>query len=402
MKVKYTVFAVLAAFLVLVVSTVSGAVDTRGIDKVRSKGVLDSKDLQIIDDFVAEAVRELVKTKDFTSVAKVRVVILARSSSGKEGAAAQYAEQFSESAYKYISEAFEQASKLTPEERKFKAILNLLILVDGLEDMRLVDLGRKMLNDENTVIRYWAVHCVTNPGITKQLNSGKEANLKLASEITEQLKGLVDSSSPEIMTLMAEFAAEIDIVQGEDLLGQIVDMRMSKYADWTVEYELLDATILKLLCGKMTSAGVSKPLPATSSDRPTIARPAPNRGWARRFGQLYSYAIQRYIKGRDFLSDAQCQRLASVLVETEKTCIGKLIGPQSIIKRAVEQDDVTALLDEHNRLLGDETGAGRLVLKLNFDYGKRPNGDRRIAPLALPEPPKELIPSVKLRTGIDD
>ena len=46
------------------------------------------------------------------------------------------------------------------------------------------------------------------------------------------------------------------------------------------------------------------------------------------------------------------------------------------------------LLQEHSRLLGDETRAGQLPLKMNFDYGKNPDGSRRIAPLVLSEPPE--------------
>jgi len=382
--------------LVLAVDLVSGAVSTSEIDSVRNKGVLEDEDFQIIDKFVAEAVRELVKTKDFTSIARIRTVILARKSSSRDSAATQYAEQFSKSAYKYISSGLKQASGLTPEERKFKVVLNLLILVDGLSDLRLADLAMEKLSNHNTVIRYWAVHSVTNPGITKQLNSAKAANSNLARNIVGRLKGLVEGASPETIALMAQFAADVDIPQGEDLLLQIADMRISKYANWTVDYELLDATVLRLLCNKISAAGLNKPLPATSRGKPAIAR---------RFGQLYSYAIQRYVKvkGRDFLAATQIGQLASVLVETEDKCIRELLEKrQVVIKRAVERDDVTALLLEHNRLLGDETRAGELALKLNFDYGPSPDGNKRTAPLTLPEPPKELIPSTKLRTSIDN
>ena len=370
---RSTGFAVLVAFLVLVMHSVSGAVSTSEIDSVRNKGVLEDEDFQIIDKFVAEAVRELVKTKDFTSIARIRTVILARKSSSRDSAAAQYAEQFSKSAYKYISSGLKQASGLTPEERKFKVVLNLLILVDGLSDLRLADLAMEKLSNHNTVIRYWAVHSVTNPGITKQLNSAKAANSNLARSIVGRLKGLVEGASPETIALMAQFAADVDIPQGEDLLLQIADIRISKYANWTVDYELLDATVLGLLCNKISTGGLNKP------------------AIARRFGQLYSYAIQRYVKGRDFLAAAAKGQLASVLVETEDKCIRELLEKrQVVIKRAVERDDVTALLLEHSRLLGDETGAGELALKLNFDYGPSPDGNKRTAPLTLPDPPKEI------------
>jgi hypothetical protein len=385
MKDKWLIFAVLGVFLVLVVNSGAAAVDTSKVDVCCHKEVLDDGDLQIIDNFVAAAVDELVKTVDFTSIAKIRTVFLSRSSSSKESAKAQYAEQFSESAHKYISKALEEAKELTPAEHRFRIILNLFILVDSLEDLRLADLAIKWLSDENEAIQYWAVHSVTNSGITEQLNSGGADGLKLAERITEQLKGLVDSGSPEILALMAEFAARVDIPQGEELLREIADMRIRRYADWTVEYELLDGDILKLLDSKIPSGSINKP------------------DVARCFGQLYSYVIQRYVKGRDVLSDTQKNQLASVLVETEISCISKRLGvAQSVVKNAVEQNDYTALLQEHSRLLGDETKVGQLPLKLNFDYGKKPDGSRCIAPLALPEPPKKLIPSTKLGTSADN
>jgi hypothetical protein len=383
---KWKIFAVLAGvFLALATNSVDAACDTSKIDICCHKDVLDDGDLRIIDDFVADAVDELVKTEDFTSIAKIRTVILSRSSSSKDSAKAQYEQQFSESAHKYISNALEAAKGLTPANNRFRVILNLLILVDYLQEPRLADLAIKRLDDEDNAIRYWAVHSVTNPGITGKLNSGGAANLELAERITEQLKGLVESSSPEILALMAGFAAKVGIPQGEELLLQIADMRIKRYENWKVEYELLDGDILKLLDSK---------IPAESASKPDVAH---------RFGQLYSYVFQRYIKGRDVLSDTQKNQLASVLVETEISYISKRLKvAQSVVKNAVEQGDYTVLLQEHGRLLGDETKAGQLPLKLNFDYGKEPDGSRRIAPLALPEPPKELIPSTKLRTSADN
>jgi hypothetical protein len=375
MQVKWPFFAVLMVFLVLVTSSSSKAVDTAEIDTVRSKGVLGNKDLRIIDRFVGEAVDELVQTRDFTSVAKVRTVILSRSTSGTSSAAAQYSEQFSDSAYRYISRGFEQAAEFTPEDRRFKTILNLLILADGLEDLRLADLTMQWLNDDNAIIRYWAVHSVTSSGFIKKLNAAEGGNPGLASEIAGQLKGLIERSRTEELTLMAQFGGGVNIPEAEEMLLQITDVRMSRYVDWTVEYELLDSSILKLLDSKMPSSGqVDVEI-------------------ARRFAQLYSYAIQRYVKGRgEFLSAEQKHQLASVLVETEVFCISKRTRiAQAVIKNAVEAEDYVALMVEHNRLLGDETKAGQLPSTLNFDYGKKPDGSRRTAPLALPEPPKEQV-----------
>ncbi len=369
MSVKYSILAVLVVFAVLLMSSVCEAVSTRAIDSVRGKSVLDEGDFRVIEDFVSTGMLELVRTKDFTSIAKIRTTISGRASSKTESAQTQYAEKFSEFAQKYVSEAFNDAEKLTPPDRKFKITLNLLILVDVLEDLRLSDLAMNKLNDENKIIRYWAVHSITNSGILKQLNSTDAAVLKLARDIVERLKGMIDKEGPEITGLVAEFAGSINIREGEDLLLLAADRRIKEYADWTVDYELLDMTILKLLYDKISSE---------SQNKSAIAN---------RFVQLLSYVMQRYFKGQDVLNDTQRAYLASVLVEIEKSCISKLLMAQSVIKNAIEREDYMALSAEHSRLIGDEIKAGDLAAKLNIDYGKNPDGSKRTAPPVLPEPP---------------
>ncbi len=376
MKIKWVIFAVLAAFLALVLNSGSAAVNTREVDIVRKKVVLNNQDLKIIDDFLAEAIQELVRTRDFTSIAKIRTVILSRQST--QG---QYAQQFSESALRHITAGFQQAQELSRPERTTAVMINLLILMDGLHDLGLADQAIAMLKNENMVIRYWAVHCLTNPSIITQLNSATTSNSNQASVIAGQLKELVESSTPEIVALIAQFAANVKIPQGEELLSQIADMRIKRYADWTVKYELYDSAILKYLSSKipLPSESLGGPLPTTTSTKPDIAR---------RFAQLYSYAIQRYAKGGGLLNDTQKSHLASVLVETEDKCIGMLLGrPQLTIRKALERQNVQAILAEHDRLLGSATTPGQLPTALKFDYSTTPTGPKRPTPLALPDPP---------------
>jgi len=377
MKIKWLIFAVLVAFLILVMNPGSVAVNTREVDNVRKKVVLDNDDLKIIDDFLAQAIQELVRTRDFTSIAKIRTVILSRQSS-TQAQQAQYAQQFSESARKYIAEGFRQAQALRRPERITGVTINLLILMDGLHDLGLADSAIAMLKNENMVIRYWAVHCLTNPGIITQLNSATNSNQ--ASVIAAQLKELIENSTPEIVALIAQFAVGVNIPQAEELLTQIADLRIKRYADWTVKYELYDSAILKYLSSKipLLSQSPGGPLPTTTSSRPAIAR---------RFAQLYSYAIQRYVKGDALLNDTQKSHLASVLVDTEDKCIGRLLGkPQLTIRRALERNNVPAILAEHDRLLGTATTPGQLPTALKFDYSTT-GSSRRTAPLPLPNPP---------------
>jgi len=376
MKIKHAFFAILAVFFVLSIYSSAVAVNTSDIDAVLKKSVINDKDKKIIDDFLSQAVMELVKTKDFTSIAKLRSVILSRKSTQS-----QYAQQFSESAYTHIKAGFKEAQTLRTEERTTNVIINLLILIDGLQDIRLTDLAMGMLKDENMVARYWAVHSLTNAAIVQQLNAGTTSNPELATTIAEQLKEVVESSRPEIIVHIARFAANINIPEGEQLLLQVADDRIKKYADWTIIHEFYDIIILKLLESKipLSSQGIGATLPTTSLSNPAIAQ---------RFAQLYSYTIQRYIKGKDILNETQKQHLASVLIEIEEKCISRLLGvPQVTIRRAIERDNMTALSDEHNRLLGDETSTGLLPSKFNFDYSQTPNGPKRTAPIPLPEKP---------------
>ena len=382
MKIKWAFFTVLTAFFVLAINSNALAVNTRDIDAVLKKSVIDDQDKKIIDDFLDQAVQELVKTRDFTSIAKVRSVILSRKSTQS-----QYAQQFSESAYQHIRAGFEQAQTLRPEERKTNVFINLLILIDGMEDLRLADLAMGMLKNQNMVIRYWAVQSLTNPAIVQQLNSGTTSNPKLAATITQQLGEIVQTSKPEIIVHIARFAANINIPEGEELLLQVADDRIKRYADWTVTNEFYDIVLLKLLESKipLSSQNTGLPVPTTSPGKPAIAR---------RFAQLYSYVIQRYIKGNNILNDNQKQHLASVIIEIEEQCITRLLGlsrSQGALRRAIERNNLEALSDEHNKLLGDETSTGQLPSKFEFDYSTSPNSPKRTAPIPLPEKPQKAV-----------
>jgi hypothetical protein len=373
MKIKWVIFVVLVVFLILVINPGSKAVNTREVDNVRKKAVLDNGDLKIIDDFLAEAIQELVRERDLTKIAQKRTVILSRQST--QG---QYAQQFSESARKYIAQGFLDAQKLPRQERITGVTINLLILVDGLKDLGLVDQAVPMLKNENLVIRYWAVHSLTNPGIITQLNTA--ANSNQASVLAAKFTEILDTSTPEITSLIARFAAGVKIPQAEQLLCQIADIRIKSYADWTVKYELYDSAILKYLSSKI-------PLASQSSGSTSTTSATSKAAVARCFAQLYSYAIQRYVKGADILNITQKSHLTSVLADIEEKCISTLLKPQLTIRRALERNSLPAILAEHDRLLGSATAPGELPQTLNFDYSTNPNGPKLTAPIPLPDPP---------------
>lgn len=381
MKIKWAFFAFLAVSFVLVITSTLRAVNTTDIDRVRTKGILNEQDYRVIDEFLAEAIQELVRTRDLATIAKRRTVILSR-----KGSQGQYAQRYSEVAHKYIQAGFQEAQTL-PEERKTSVIVNLLILIDGMEDPRLNDLAMGKLSDENMVIRYWAVSCLTNPAILAKLNENINSNPGPARVIAQRLKEVVETSNAAILSQMTRFIANVNMTQSEELLLQIADERIKRYRDWTVKFELYDIGILKLLESKipLPSSALGGLGATTASRKPEVAR---------RFAQLYSYVIQRYIKGRNagVLNDTQIGHLISVSVEIEEKCIGRLLGQQPLaIKRAIERDSMAAILEEHNRLLGDETTPGQLPARLGFDYGTAADGTKRTSPIPLPDPPQKPV-----------
>jgi len=362
-----TLSVTVAAVLFLVFSATADAVDTRDMEAVRAKKVLENSDLQTIDDFVSRAVGEILTTEDFSSISTIRSIILANSDSSEPGQA-QFEQQFSESAQKHLSAALQQAEGLTLPSRRFKVITNLLILLDDLAEQRLADLTFRYVDSNNTVISYWAVHCLTNPKIIDKLNSPKE--LDTARQIVSRLETVISTGSPEILKFIASFAGSMKIPEGDDLLLKVADRRIASYADWSVRSELIDADILKSLADKMASS-------------------VPGRAAAgRRFGQLLSYVFQRYIKGAEMLTQSQKEQLVSILVETERTCLPKLTSKPSFgIKKAIESGDFSTLLEEHNNLLGDSAKQGQLPAKMEFDYGKDNGTAASTQPLQLASPP---------------
>ncbi len=367
MSMQRAFFAILVGGLVLILFTISRAqVESRRIEEVKKKSVLTPEDLNVIDAFLDDAVGRLVRTVDFTEVASYRAVIL-----NHQSAQAQYAQRFSEAAAREIAEGFEYANnQISDTIRRYKVLTNLLILANELNDPRMVDLGVRMIPHQSSAVRYWAVRTATNPAAWDKLSQDQSSASQMARKVIDACNAAVETSTAEVLHLMAQFAGRYDTAAADELLIRIADARIRAYADWATKYELVDTAILKLLANKITAGGTANPQ------------------LARQFAQLYSFAIQRFITGvrRNALRDLSRNYLASVLIETEEQCLGKLLGtPQTNIRRAVEAGDLDALQAEHDRLLGGPNARGALPLKFNFTYGSA--GSNQQAPLALPEPP---------------
>jgi len=372
MKVRIAVFVLLVGGLVLVLLPVASAVvDTRGVDEVLKKNVLTPQDLAVVDAFVLDAVEEIVHTDDFTQIATARTILLSRQSTQ-----AQYAQQFSESTAKYIPAKLQEAQGIADPVKRFKVMTNLLILVDGLKDPRLVDTAVRAIPQDNNGVRYWAVRAATDQTLWTKLSQNQAAAAQLAERTIGECSRVVETSNSEVISLMVDFAGRFNTPAAEMLLLRAADERIKRYAAWDAGYELADSAVLKLLSTKLTAGGT------------------PNPEVAKRFAQLFSFVIQRYIKGqqRNALTNASRSHLTSVIAEVEDKCLSKLLGVrQPTLMRALAEANLDALQAEHDKLLGGTGQAGALVSKFSINYGTA--GSSRTIPLPLPDPPAPAAPA---------
>lgn len=367
---KKTGIHIAVAAVLLCHAFVVYAVDTTEIDNVRRKTILNEQDQSVIETFLNQATDELLNTENLSDIASARIVIASRSKSQQESAQIQYGPHFFSVAQKQLKAALQETKQMPQSIRTTIITVNIMILINDLANVELSKLALPEAQNDNITIRYWAVHAVTNAKVVEQFNSTGASQSLLASEYVNVLKDAVKSeASPDIIALIVEFAADLENSNTTGLLGQIADARIAKYADWTVDNELLDTIVLKALCDKI------------QEDSSVTA------AMGTRFAQLYSYVIQRYLLAGDSLSDDQKQALVSVIVSSERL-LGKLItSPVGSLKRDIEKDRLTALSEEHDSLFGSETVQGKLPFALGIDYGKNPDGSIRTAPLTLKKPP---------------
>ncbi len=334
-------------WIICICSTAWGIVDTRAIETVREKSVLNANDLQAIDAFVLDAVEEVLRAqdKDFATIAKTRSILISRQQSNVPNQK-QYTQQFLESVQKHVGSALKEAQTLTPV-RRTKVSINLLIMAQAMNHKMMITVALPYLSDSSKPVSYWATQLATSPAALVAANGSAPESGQLISA----LKKIAPVASSETLSLIAPFAAQINNAAGQELILSIADARIKQYANNTVSHELADIKVLSGLCVQFDTNTTSK------------------TQCAQRFAQLFSYAIQRYAKNQAQLTDQQKEDLISIIAETEDKCITKLTKqPQVALRRALERGDVTILMTEHDALLGSATQKGTLAELLHFSY----------------------------------
>ncbi len=194
---------------------------------------------------------------------------------------------------------------------------------------------------------------------------------EFSGKILGAIQSHIPTSNPETLGLIVEFASNLQHPRTSQILRDIADVRIKSYEDWSVEQELMDASLLKAIASVIVN-------PAFSSDRPLLGR---------KFAQLYSYVIQRYMVSES-LGERSKLHLISVIVDVESSTLIGLVGKrQSTFKKAVERGSFSSLQREHDLLLGSGIAAGSLPTALRFTYGKE-NGKTLTGPKKLPARPK--------------
>ena len=346
--------------------------DGTRIDRVRKKAasnaVLTNADFEVIDDFIAVTLEDIVNSEDYLTFAELRRHISTRKGTVEPS---QYSAVFNKAAKTHIKWAFEQVSTFEQSRIKSEAQGTLVILIAELDNPDLVPLVVPMLANESKTIRYWAVKALTESSIIEKLNSA-DSDKEFSAMVINALKSQVATASPETLSLMVDFAANLKDASSNQILRDITDIRIKAYETWTTDQMLVDTDLLKALAGRISD-------PRLSSDKVLFGR---------KFAQLYSYVIQRYILVAESSNKQVVQHLISVIVEIESTTLFELTGKrQSTMKKAIEGRKFSTLNREHDELLGSENAPGLLPAAVGFDYGKV-DGKTLIAPKRLPQKPK--------------
>lgn len=352
------------------------AVDTELIDVLHQRtsdsGSLTAGDVETIDIFWDEATEEMLVSDDYSEVVTIRTTLSAHRGTNE---LSQYTSSYITSAQKYLDSAFDEVKGWDQSPLKRHIERNLLILVAELQSTELADFALDRLENDNSLVRYWAVKALTDPKVVSQLAAG--SNSELADRIIQQFYKLAQKENqPVILNIIAAFAAKMDQPEAEQILLTVVNRRTEAYKNWTVENEISDATLLILLGNEITLR--------SGEQKITLLR---------KFAQLYSFVMQRYIVGAEVLEDDSKYQLVSVMVEVEQVVLSRLLDmSRSGIKRAIEKKDLSVLQREYDNLLGSTVRVGELGRELNFDYGKSSSGRPITAPQKLPSPPENLLP----------
>lgn len=369
----------LSCFVIILSFAAVAAVDTAPIEQVRTQSIQantqpDAAGLGVIDDFWQKSIDTLMLAEDTADIIAVREDLV-KQKGDKD--LSLYASAYVKAANKHLKSALDTVGKWTDNDKRLRIERNLMILLAQLSHIELADLAIAQLDDQDSMVRYWAVRALTNPAIVDQLKSGVAGDEKQTSRIIAGLGDAIKKNNdPRSWIFIGNFAVGLETAPSQDLLLSLADNRIDAYMQWNVTDEATDASILKSI-GALVQATTS---------------PAVKQELLSRFGQLYSCAIQRYMMGEN-IPDTSKDQLVTVIAEVEDAVILKIL-PGWTVKFRADLAKSLPIDKDYELLFGSSTRPGDLASRLNFNFGKDDTGKAMLAPKPLPaEPAKSATPA---------
>ncbi len=370
---------VLSCFVFSLSLFVFAQVDTVQIEQVReqytqSKQQLDTAATQVIDGFWRQSIDALMLSKESQEIVAIRDILVAQ----KGDKETFYTVAYIKAAETHLRSSFDIVNKWTEPERQLLVARNLMILVAEFGRFELADLAIARLNDQDAMVRYWAVQALTGSSLISQLKSDATIDSKKVQGLIDSLGAYIkEQNDPRSLVSISSFAIGMQTLAAQNLLLMMADKRIDAYMKWTVTDEAVDAAILKAI-GNLYQ---------------TTSSPAAKQELMSRFGQLYACVMQRQMKGKNIPSSSLDQ-LVTVIAEVEEVVLPKLLSGWTPKFRVSLAKNVSIDKD-YEFLFGSGLRQGELVSRLSFTFGKDSSGKPLLVPQTIPaqpEPPAESQP----------
>ncbi len=381
---KMTAGWIIAACMGLV-SWAGAALDTEPISGVfqktgNGKTAPTGADAEAITQFIIAATEQILWAEKPADAIDARIQLLAFR--GQD----PYAQAYGSVLRGRLEAIIKEAGAFPDAAKKAAVLRNISILIAQMNTLDLAKLSVGLLGEPDTVIRYYAVKALTSEKVKDQLTAAATTDAAGRKQILDALTQTASKEDqPVILGMLARYAVGTKGAEGRELILAVTNNRMKAYTAWKVTQESVDFELLTALAEKLTAS-------VAPEDRAVLAG---------RFAQYFSYVIQRYAKGQDFLSAPAKQAMISTIVGVEESVLS---GPTLLnrkatdLRSAVQKNNMEALMKAHDALLGSAAGAGELVGKIKFTYE-----GNATAPKVLTPPPANLprVPETALKAAAD-
>lgn len=370
---------VLSCFVIALSFTAVAVAETTPIEQVRTQSVQsntppDAAGLQVIDDFWRKSIDAMMLAEDTADITMV-CDELVKQKGDKD--LSFYASAYAKAADKHLRSAMDTVSKWTENDKRLRVERNLLILLSRLSSLELADLAVTRLNDQDPMVRYWAVRALTQPSLVVQLK-GVAGDEKQTSNIIAGLEDAIKKNNDSrTWVFIGDFAVKLQTAASQNLLLSLADKRIDAYMQWNVTDEAADASILK----------------AIGAIVPVMTSPAAKQELLSRLGQLYSCVLQRYMKGGN-LSNTSKDQLVTAIAEVEDAVILKIL-PGWTTKFKTTLANNKPIDKDYELLFGSGTRPGDLASRLNFNFGNDNDGKEILIPKPLPAEPAKAVKSAE-------